>query len=76
MLPKRRTLIALALAAAAPMAIAQADKTVRILVGFPPGGSLDTVARLLAEKMREDLKTNFVIDNKPGAGGRVAADML
>jgi tripartite-type tricarboxylate transporter receptor subunit TctC len=76
MLSTRRTLMALALAAAAPMAIAQADKTVRILVGFPPGGSLDTVARLLAEKMREDLKTTFVIDNKPGAGGRVAADML
>jgi tripartite-type tricarboxylate transporter receptor subunit TctC len=76
MLPSRRTFIALAMAAAAPMAIAQADKTVRILVGFPPGGSLDTVARLLAEKMRDDLKTTFVIENKPGAGGRLAADML
>lgn len=73
----RRTLMALAvMATLANGALAQSDKTVRILVGFPPGGSLDTVARLMAEKMREDLKINFVVDNKPGAGGRVAADML
>jgi tripartite-type tricarboxylate transporter receptor subunit TctC len=55
---------------------AQADRTLRILVGFPPGGSIDTVARLLADKMKDELKANIVIDNKPGAGGRVAADML
>jgi tripartite-type tricarboxylate transporter receptor subunit TctC len=76
----RRSVTTLALAAFAMglcgPAAAQADRTVRILVGFPPGGSLDTVARLLAEKMGSDLKVNFVIDNKPGAGGRVAADML
>lgn len=72
----RRTLLCLAMVAPAFGALAQTDKTVRILVGFPPGGSLDTVARLLAEKMRDELKINFVVDNKPGAGGRVAADML
>jgi len=73
----RRQLMALTvMATLANGALAQSEKTVRILVGFPPGGSLDTVARLMAEKMREDLKINFVVDNKPGAGGRVAADML
>ena len=52
------------------------ERNLRILVGFPPGGSIDTVARLLAEKMKDDLRAGIVIDNKPGAGGRVAADLL
>lgn len=57
---------------------AQADKpALRILVGFPPGGSADTIARLLAERMREPLGgQNVVIDNKPGAAGRIAIDAL
>lgn len=55
---------------------AQSERTVRILVGFPPGGSIDIVARLLAEKMKDELKANVIIDNKPGAGGRIAADLL
>jgi tripartite-type tricarboxylate transporter receptor subunit TctC len=45
-------------------------------VGFPPGGSLDIVSRVLAEKMKDDLKVNIVIENRAGAGGRVAADLL
>jgi tripartite-type tricarboxylate transporter receptor subunit TctC len=57
-------------------ALAQADKTVRILVGFPPGGSIDIVARLLADKMRDELKANVIIENRPGAGGRIAAELL
>jgi tripartite-type tricarboxylate transporter receptor subunit TctC len=48
-----------------------------ILVGFPPGGSADTIARLLAERMREPLGgQNVVVDNKPGAAGRIAIDQL
>ena len=75
---QRRHLIALAATALLSHAAAQAqaDKTIRILVGLPPGGSLDTVARLLAENMRHDLKANIVVESKPGAEGRVAADML
>jgi tripartite-type tricarboxylate transporter receptor subunit TctC len=78
----RRTLLAVAVAAICGAAVlplcahAQSDRTVRILVGFPPGGSLDTVARLLAEKMKDELKANVVVENKPGAGGRLAADLL
>jgi tripartite-type tricarboxylate transporter receptor subunit TctC len=77
----RRHLLALPacglLAGLTPIAsLAQADRTLRILVGFPPGGSIDTVARLLADKMKDELKANIVVDNKPGAGGRVAADLL
>ncbi len=75
----RRHLLALATAALASLggtAHAQADKNVRILVGFPPGGSIDIVARLIAEKMKDELKANVIVDNKPGAGGRIAAEML
>ena len=74
---KRRQFTALAAAASLlPAAHAQADKTLKVLVGFPPGGSLDIVSRVLAEKMKDDLKVNIVIENRAGAGGRVAADLL
>ena len=76
---KRRAFAALAAASltpVAPWAHAQSERTIRILVGFPPGGSIDIVARVLAEKMKDDLKANIVIENKAGAGGRVAADLL
>ena len=73
---KRRQFTALAAASlAAPATLAQ-DRTVRILVGFPPGGSVDVIARLLAERMRSLLNQNVIIDNKPGAGGRVALQEL
>ena len=44
----------------------------KILVGFPPGGSVDVVARLLAERLKVALDQNVIVDNKPGAAGRVA----
>jgi tripartite-type tricarboxylate transporter receptor subunit TctC len=65
--------LALLLAAAAS---AQVDKPVRILVGFAAGGSADIAARLLAERMQGELKQSVVVDNKPGAAGRIAAEML
>ncbi len=72
---KRRTLAALAVLAAwalaVPAAFAQ-ERTTKIVVGFPPGGSVDVIARLLAEKLRVSLGQNVIVDNKPGAGGRVA----
>ena len=74
---KRREFTALAAAASLmPLAHAQAERTIRVLVGFPPGGSIDIVSRVLAEKMKDELKANIVIENKAGAGGRVAADLL
>lgn len=74
-LTRRQLSLALAAAAVLPRAHAQGD-AVRVMVGFPPGGSLDTVARVVADKMKDELKRPLVIDNKPGAGGRLAADLL
>lgn len=76
----RRHLLALGLIAAAALgatapATAQADRQVRLLVGFPPGGGTDAIARLLAEKMKAELG-NVIVENKPGAGGQLAAHAL
>ena len=77
---KRRHLLVTAASALpllhAPQALAQSDKPIKLIVGFPPGGSIDTVARTIAEKMRVDLNQPVVIENKTGAGGRLAAELL
>ncbi|MFT3956865.1 MAG: Bug family tripartite tricarboxylate transporter substrate binding protein [Piscinibacter sp.] len=57
-------------------AAAQGDKTIRILVGFPAGGGTDAIARTLAEKLRGPLNANVIVENKPGAGGQLAAQAL
>lgn len=49
---------------------------VKLVVGFPPGGSADTTARLLADKMKDTLGVSVLVENKPGAGGRIAAQMV
>lgn len=71
-----KTLLAGALAATMPMAAMAQDSVAKILVGFPAGGSFDTIARVLAEKMKADLNRPIVVENKPGAGGRIAVDIL
>jgi tripartite-type tricarboxylate transporter receptor subunit TctC len=47
-----------------------------MLVGYPPGGGMDTIARVLAPKLSEALGQQFVIENRPGASGGVAAEAL
>lgn len=64
------------LALLATAAQAQPDKTIRILVGFPAGGGTDAIARTLAEKLRGPLNANVIVENKPGAGGQLAAQAL
>ena len=66
----------LALGASAASAADYPERPVRILVSFPPGGSSDLVARLLAEKLCSELGQQFVVENKPGAAGTVAATEL
>ena len=62
--------------AATGAALAQSAKTVRILVGFPAGGGTDAIARLLAEKLKDELGVPVIVENKPGAGGQLAAQAL
>lgn len=64
------------LATAAHCAEAYPARPIRILVGFSPGGSNDIVARLLAPKLSEALGQQILIDNRPGAGGNIAADTM
>src|SRR4051794_2251802 len=49
------------------------SKPVKIVVPFAPGGTADTLGRMVAQKLSEQLKENFVIENRPGAGGALAS---
>jgi tripartite-type tricarboxylate transporter receptor subunit TctC len=73
---KRRHFAAAAAATLAVPTVFAQDRTVKILVGFPPGGSADVIARVLAEKLRASLGQNVIVDNKPGAAGRVVLQEL
>jgi tripartite-type tricarboxylate transporter receptor subunit TctC len=51
-------------------------ENLRIIVGFPPGGTTDAFARRIAEKMRGSYANNVIVDNKPGAGGQIGVTTL
>ena len=51
------------------------NKPVRIMVGAPPGGGTDVIARMLADKFGESLKQSFIVENRPGASNTIAADL-
>lgn len=76
----RRQVLAAGLAAAgagaALPAWAEGGRPLRILVGFPPGGGTDAIARALADKLKDRLGVPVVVDNRPGAGGQIAAQAL
>ena len=78
-IPRRKFLKLTAGAVALP-AIARAQtfpaRPVRIVIGFNAGGAPDVVARLLAQWLSEHVGQNFLIENRPGAGGNIAADMV
>lgn len=75
---RRRALLGLALATAlaAPALHAQTTwptQTVRFVTNFPAGGPADILARSVSQVLQEQLKQNFVVDNKPGAAGNIGA---
>jgi tripartite-type tricarboxylate transporter receptor subunit TctC len=71
----RRALFGLTLLAVLPVALAQDKPNLKILVGFPPGGSADTIARQMAVALKDDY-ASVVVENKPGAAGRIALQQL
>ena len=74
---KRRTLVqsALAIAYAAARG-ANAQSVNRIVTGFPPGGSVDLVARPLAEQLTNLTGRSWIVDTRSGAGGQIAVSFL
>ncbi len=70
-----RILLAAALLCVASATLAQ-DKTLRIVLGYPPGASSDLLSRLLAERMRPLLGQAVIVENKPGGGGIVGNETV
>jgi len=68
--------LALALPMLAHAAWPDSSKPIRMVVGFPPGGGADALARAIAPALSEQLKANVIIDNRPGAGGLIATEMV
>ena len=82
MMNNRRLILAsmAAAALAVPLAYAHAQnhsgQSVRLIVPYVPGGLPDTVARIMAQRLSETMGQSFIVDNRPGAGGAVAAAAL
>jgi tripartite-type tricarboxylate transporter receptor subunit TctC len=74
----RRSLLAAVLALAAPLAGAQAfpNKPIRLLVGYNPGGGVDVMARMLAQRLPAVLGQQVVVENRSGASGMIAAELV
>lgn len=73
----RATLGAVTLAmAASSFAQTYPTKPVRVVIPFPPGGTLDTVGRQLAQRLGEQMGQNFIVENKPGGNGVIGGDVV
>ncbi|MEN9904452.1 MAG: hypothetical protein RLZZ555_1017 [Pseudomonadota bacterium] len=76
-LNRRQLLLSSTALLALPTAtLAQSRPVIRILVGFPPGGATDAITRAVVDKLPNLLGQPVIVDNKPGVGGRMAADLM
>ena len=77
-LDRRHCLLATGLALTVPALWAQSTEkpVIRILLGLPPGGGTESIARYIADKLREQLGQAIIVENRAGVGGRLAADAL
>ena len=73
---QRRALLALPVLASPALAQDWPTRSIRIVVPFTPGGPVDVVARLIAERLRDRLGQPVLIDNRPGAGGNLGIRMV
>lgn len=64
------------LGAAGVVSAQTSSAPIRLLVGFPAGGGTDVIARMLGDKLKDQLGTSIVVDNRAGAGGQIAAQVL
>ena len=73
-----RTALAAALLAATGAAFAQAypNKPVKVIIPFPPGGTLDVVGRMLAQKLGEQMGQTFIVENRAGGNGTIGSDAV
>ena len=69
-------LLAVLAVATTPLAMAWTDKPVKMIVPAPAGGTMDVVARILADQMSADIGQPVIVDNKPGAGGAIAVQAM
>lgn len=74
--PRRLLLLASAALLALPLVTLAQPKPIRVVVGFPPGGATDAIARAVVDKLPTVLGQPVIVDNKPGVGGRMAADLV
>ena len=75
-MPRLLTLLVACVCSALAFAQAYPNKPLKIVVGYPPGGSGDFLTRLAADELQKDLGVAVVVENKPGAGGNIAHEFV
>ncbi|MFP5474722.1 MAG: tripartite tricarboxylate transporter substrate-binding protein, partial [Gammaproteobacteria bacterium] len=76
LITRRPVLSLLAASAALPFAARADSRPIRLVVPYAAGGPIDVTARALAERAKDAFGGPIIIDNKPGAGGNIGADMV